>query len=190
MKKEFSVIIAFLVILLSFGACQSAERAMLSEESIKGICELASLKCYCNNVAKIEKEPDNIFQVKREMWIEYEGIVTLGVSMDELRIQVSGDSVTIDMPQIIILSSEFGELDPDSYYASEDSWFIHNPISTEEQNEAVHKSQEQMKDQIINDAGLIAKAEGKIKQTIEQYINQIGQLNDKEYAVIWHNYVG
>lgn len=185
MKKRISVIFAFLVIVMALCACQPAEKTMLSEENIKGICELASLKCYCNNVAKIEKEPDNIFQVKREMWIEYEGVVTLGINMDELQIHVSGDSVTIDMPQVRILSSEFGEIDPDSYYTSEDSWFIHNQISTEEQNEAVHKSQEEMKNKIMNDAGLIAKAEGKIKQTIEQYINQIGQLNGQEYTVVW-----
>lgn len=184
MKK---ILLVALVLLIVFGicACQQNTKQPLTEEGVKRICEIAALKCSYNNVAKIKKEPDNIFQKEREMWIEYEGVVTLGIKMDELKMDVSANTVTIVLPKVCVLSAEIGQINADSYVVSADGWLIKNPITTEEQTEAVHKSQEEMKNKAENNAGLIAKAEEKVKQAIEYHINQIGQLNGQEYTIIW-----
>ena len=183
--RKILMMIMIAVMLSSLCACKPAPKPILSEEGIKGICEQASLKCFYNNVAKIEKDPENIFQRKREMWIEYEGVVTLGIEMDELLIEVSDNTVTLVLPEVRVLSSEIARINQDSYVASSDGWLIKNPISTEEQNEAVNMSQEMMENAVKNDAGLFAKAKQSAKSIIENYINWLGEIGNQEYTIIW-----
>ena len=119
--RKILVLIIVVVMLSMLCACEPEPKPILSEEGIKGICEQASLKCYYNNVAKIEKEPDNIFQKKREMWIEYEGVVTLGIEMNELKIEISENTVTMVLPEVRVLSTEIAKINEDSYVASSET---------------------------------------------------------------------
>ncbi len=184
MKKLLMVIIVIAMVFV-ICACQPEQKPILSEEGIKGICEQASLKCYYNNVAKIEKEPENIFQVSREMWIEYEGVVVLGVKINELQVDISDDTVTMVLPEVKVLTSAISHINADSYVASSDGWLIKNPISTEEQNIAVNKSQEMMKEAVLNDASLFSKAERNAKNVIENYIKWISKFSGQEYTIVW-----
>lgn len=184
MKKIISLIMG-VFLTLALCACRPEPKPVLSEEGIKGICEQAALKCYYNNVAKIEKKADNIFQKDREMWIEYEGVVTLGIKMDELLIEISENTVTLVLPAISILSSEITNISENSYVTSTDGWLIKNPITTEEQNEAVSSSQEAMKDSVRNNASLFAKAEQNAKSIIENYIKWLGEIGGQEYTIVW-----
>ena len=185
MKKKMSLILVLLALLMAFSACERKVTPIISEETIGNICELASLKCYFNNVAIIEKNANNIFQVDRKMWIEYAGVVTLGIRMHELGIQITDDSITFVMPEVCILSSEFNDIGSDAYVENPDTGWDKNPITTEEQTKAIHESQEKMKASVINNAALVAKAERQVKKAIEQYIKSISQLSGQEYTIIW-----
>ena len=47
---------------------------------VRAICDLATLKTYYHNVAKIKKDKGWILQKDRELWIEYTGMTTIGKS--------------------------------------------------------------------------------------------------------------
>lgn len=183
MKKIIAVALLF-VLLLSLCSCSKKEAAPLREEDIRAICELATLECYYNNVAKIEKEADNIFQKDRTMWIEYEGKATIGIKMSDVVIKVSGTTVNITMPDAEILSTDY-TFKEDSYVASSDGWLWPNKISTEDQQAGVIQGQEAMKEAILNNKALFLKAEDRAKELIENYITKLGEAAGQEYTINW-----
>ena len=143
MKRPLAIV---LLIASVFTLCACAENKtapILKEEDIRAVCELATLECYYNNVAKIEKKASNIFQKDRKMWIEYEGVARIGIDMKEMEISVAGNTITMTMPQAKILSIKPNDekLNEDSYVSSADGWLIKNPITAEEQEEAITKGQ-------------------------------------------------
>ena len=87
MKRMVAATLLLFVIIGLLG-CAQEKQEILSEEEIRGICDLATLECYYNNVAKLDKKADNIFQKDRKMWIEYEGKATIGINMADIEIQV------------------------------------------------------------------------------------------------------
>ena len=98
--KRFIALILLIVSILALCSCtEESTTQVLKEEDIRAVCELATLECYYNNVAKIEKKATNIFQKDRKMWIEYEGIAKIGINLSELEIAIFGDTITMTMPK-------------------------------------------------------------------------------------------
>lgn len=182
--KRVVVIALLLVILCSLSACAQKKTEELQVEDIRAICELATLDCYYNNVAKINKEADNIFQVDRTMWIEYEGKATIGIKMSDVDIEVAGDTVSIKIPDAEVLSTDY-TFKEDSYIASSDGWIWPNKISTEDQEAGVIEGQEAMKEAIENNKALLLKAEERAKELIENYITKLGEASGEEYTIKW-----
>ena len=65
MKRIISILLV-LVTILCLSSCGKKSDAELKVEDIHAICELATIKCYYNNVAQIDKKKDNIFQKDRK----------------------------------------------------------------------------------------------------------------------------
>lgn len=186
MKRIFSILLV-LVMVLSLSACGKKSDAELKVEDIHAICELATIKCYYNNVAQIDKKKDNIFQKDRKMWIEYEGEAVLGIDMSKLEIKISEDSVDITMPKAEILSIQPKRetLNEKSYVASADGFLFKNKITTEDQETAITKGQTEMEKAINENSALFTQAENKAKELIENYITKLSEIIGKEYTINW-----
>lgn len=186
MKRVLSI---FLVLITAFclSSCGEKNTTELKVEDIHAICELATIKCYYNNVAKIVKKKDNILQKDREMWIEYEGEAILGINMDKVEIEILGDNINITMPKAEILSIKPNKktLNKKSYVISEDGVIFKNKITTEDQEEAVKKGQKEMKKAINNNTSLFTQAENKAKELIENYITKLCEITESEYTINW-----
>ena len=183
MKKICSILL-LVIFVLNLCACSQEHPVSLKEEDIRAICELATLECYYNNVAKIEKKADTIFQTDRKMWIEYEGKATIGINMTNVVISLSGTTVTIKMPQAEILSIDY-TFNENSSISSSDGWLFKNEISTQEQQDAVIASQDAMTQAILDNRSLFMKAEARAKELIENYITELGEATNQEYTVVW-----
>ena len=100
MNKLKKFVVLCLAVIMLFTACGKKGEEVTKELSItqmQTICELATLKCYYHNVAKLTKEKEVLWwDTSAELWIEYSGIVKLGVDIANLDMQVDGDQVTID----------------------------------------------------------------------------------------------
>ena len=177
------------VMLIGLCGCKKDEPPILQEEDIRAICELATVKSYYNNVAKVTKKADNIFEVDREMWIEYEGEAVIGVDMSKIKISISGQKVKIIMPAAELLDIKPLEntLNKDSYVVSKDKGWIKNKITTEDQQEAVATGQEKMKKAVMENKGLFIQAEDKAKELIENYIKNFGEVTGVEYKIVWQS---
>ena len=97
--------VALLVLCTACGTRVKEEPAAMEPKvsQMKAICELAVMDCYYHNVAKYyEKEAEKGFlgigKKDKHFWIEYSGIVRLGVDVSLVSVEVAGTQVTITLP--------------------------------------------------------------------------------------------
>lgn len=177
-----------LVVCMFFSACGKKEEAPkedLSLTQMKSICELATLKCYYHNVAKITKEKDVLWwDTTAELWIEYSGIVKLGVDITNLDMQVDGNQVTITMPKAKVLSCQVDQtsLDKDSYYTNREGLGAEK-INADDQTEAIKTAQENMLENVESDDSLLQQAQNRAQDLLEQYVKNVGNAIGKTYEV-------
>lgn len=198
MKKYISVLM-ICVMALSLCACANGSGQAKEEVNIaanepalsqvRSICELATLECYYHNVAKSTKTKGtglaHVGEKERKFWIEYTGVARIGIDMSDVSMKVDGTRVEITIPSAKILEKEVKTIDADDYIATSDSWFNKNPITAEEQTQAVNDAQDEMVAAVEKNKALLASAQERAKTLIENYVTQLGEASGVEYQVTW-----
>lgn len=188
MRKIIIVCLIFVMILCS--SCQTAEKGMKEEEpqvsQMKAICELAAVDCYYHNVAKYKAENAEgilLWKKDRHFWVEYEGVVRIGIDASLLDIKVKGENVTISIPPAKVLSCKVDEktLTEDSFVVAKDS----ARVAAESQTEAFKEAEANMQKNASEDAALLSNAQERAKKLLEGYVKNIGDAVGKEYEVKW-----
>ena len=157
---------------------------------VRNICELATVECYFNNVAKSVKEPgtglSHIGEKERKFWIKYQVKVTVAYDVSQVDMTQEGDEISIYLPDPIVSSSVVeSSWNKDSYVISKDRWLQKNPITAEDQTKAVGDSCSMIEEEVRNNTALISSAEQQARALIENYINQMGKINNTEYKIKW-----
>ncbi len=189
MKK----IISFIMALGMMFACTSCSTSSESpqnggpqESQMKAICELAVMKCYYHNVAKYtEEDAEGFFVWKKDkkFWIEYSGVVTLGVDVSQVSIEIEDNEVTITLPEAKVFGCE---VDSDSL--TEDSFIVAKgsaSIDAADEVEALKIAQTRLAEMAANDRTLLANARQQVQNLLEDYISNIGNAVGKEYSIKW-----
>ena len=184
MKRIFAIAVILCLVAGILCACSSVTAGEPKEEEIKAICELATIKCYYNNVAKITKEKDNIFQKDREMWMEFEAEVAIGIDMKDVSMIVAGNVVEVKLPQTKVLTQRVVE-DSFRYVSSTDGWLVKNKITVEDEQKAVIEAEKQVAEYANNNTEAFALAEKRAKELIENYINELGKYAETPYTINW-----
>ncbi|MCI8529827.1 MAG: DUF4230 domain-containing protein [Lachnospiraceae bacterium] len=155
---------------------------------IRSICELATLECYYHNVAKSVKEKGSgllhIGEVERVFWIEYSGVAKLGIDMSKVAMELDGDQVRITIPKAALLGLSDYSFTEDSYISSDDG-LNKNPITAENQTEAVAAANEDIRKLFESDHTMLMRAQDRAKKLIENYINQLSELSGRDYKIEW-----
>ena len=92
MKKVLALILV--VVTLVCAGCGKAEVPVKMRPNVsqmKSICELAVMDCYYHNVAKFKEEGVSgvlWWQKDKHFWIEYSGIVRLGIDASLVNMEV------------------------------------------------------------------------------------------------------
>lgn len=189
MKKILSIVM-LLALTVSISACNTNKKTP-NLEQVKAICELSTLKCYYNNVAKSEKKKGtgitHMFEADREFWIEYEGCANIGIDMSLVEMVIKNNDIFITLPKAEVV--EIGIVDEtlnnDSYKISKDSFWNKNKITTEEQQAAVAKAQKKMEETIKENDLIFKNAEKRAKDLIENYIIELGKTSNTTYNIEW-----
>ena len=187
MKKCFSFLMAAAMLLLS-GCGTSVEEPALQPDitQMEAICELSVMDCYYHNVAKFYDEDAKrfLFWTKdKEFWIEYSGIVRLGIDVSQVDIQVDGDTVTVTLPEAKVLGCK---VDSDSL--SEASYIVASgsaKVTADDQTEAFAAAQEDMEKAAASDTTLLTMARDRARQLLEDYIRNISEAADHPYTIVW-----
>lgn len=190
------ILSVFFCILLIFSCCGCSLQKVESEpkpniSSIRSICELATLECYYNNVAKSTKEKNNgiagIGEKERKFWIEYTGVAKIGIDMSEISIEIIENTIRIALPDAKLLSTKIDEksLNENSYFLSEDGTFNKNKITATDQSAAIQNAQQQMEEEIKGNILLLQTAKERAKKLIENYIRNFCSMCDVSYDIEW-----
>lgn len=187
---------AFLAIIccLFLSACSGSESVseipvhdiQPQETQMKSICELATLKCYYHNVAKYyEKDAEGalLWKKDRKFWVEYSGIVTIGVDTSKVRIKVDDTNVTVTLPPATVMGCKVDEtsLSEDSFIIAADS----AKVEAEHQTAAYKEAQANMEKSAASDSALLENARQEAQKLLENYINNIGDCVGKKYNIEW-----
>ena len=155
---------------------------------IREICNLATLECYYHNVAKSTKEPGSgllhIGEKERIFWIEYSGNVTFGIDISKVTMEIDGEQINITIPGARLLGMSEYNFTEDSYISSDDG-INKNPITAENQTEAIAAANEQIRQLFANDETMLMRAQNRAKRLIENYIDKLGALSGIEYQINW-----
>lgn len=193
MKKILNCILALSLLFTMVGCgAKPKEEEKKPEHTIeiremREIAELATVDCYFHNVAKSDRELNSFwFWEKKNMrfWVEYEGVVTIGIDVSKLKVEVSEDNVvTITLPEAVVLDAVVNEssLTSDSFYFDPKS----KKPSPEEQTEAFKQAQDNMRQTAENNRTLLENARSNAKELLKNYIKSIGDAVGVEYTIVW-----
>lgn len=191
MKRMISAVMLILI-LGSCAACGQADDRSGNMDfepqssRMKAICELATMDCYYHVVAKyFEEDAEGFWIWKKDkcFWVEYSGVVTIGIDATRLEIEVEDTEVTISIPPAVILDISVDEksLTEDSYYIEHDS----APITAKDQTKAFEEAQKNMRDKAASDTTLLQNAQQRAQSLLEDYVNNIGDAMGKKYNINW-----
>lgn len=192
MKRIISVLLAALTLLLMAACGQQASGSEAQSvvepkaSQMKSICELATMECYYHNVAKYKEEnAEGVLWWKKDkvFWIEYSGVVKIGIDASLVNIVIDADSVSITLPEATVLSCrvDSSSLNQDSYIVAKDS----AAITAEDEVYSFSEAQKQLEDCASNDRALLAEAQQRAQELLEDYITNIGNAVGKEYTIHW-----
>lgn len=189
MRKCF-FLLYIIILVLGCTACNKTEKEKINVEpeisQMKAICELATMECYFHNVAKYYEEDAQgslWWKKDKHFWIEYSGVVTLGIDVSLLDIEVNDDIVTISLPEAKVLGNKVDETT-----LTEDSFIVETgsaEVKAEDQTKAYEEAQRNMVEAASNDTALLNSARQRAQILLEDYVNNIGNAVGKEYKINW-----
>lgn len=189
MKKIFVLFLA-VITLLSCVACGKVEEKPKNMEpqvsQMKAICELAVMECYYHNVAKFTEEDAEgaLWWTKdKHFWVEYSGVVKLGIDVSLVNIEVTDTQITITIPEAKVLGCKV-----DSASLSKDSFIVDKEsaeIDADDEIAAFDSAQTKLEEIASNDKALLAGAQQRAQALLEDYIYNIGNAVAKTYNIKW-----
>ena len=185
MKKVKRTGIILLIAVIACGACFFAGKglgsasparqmsAVVVENSLAEVSELASMTYHYTNMAEFESSKD-FYGMKlpfttKSFIITYDGQIKAGVDLSKADAEVSGHKITVTLPQAQILSHE---IDEDSIEVFDESTSIFNPLKVEDYK-AFSKDQKETMEQKAKDKGLLEEAHKSAVKSVRQFVSQL-----------------
>ncbi|WMJ22886.1 DUF4230 domain-containing protein [Paludicola sp. MB14-C6] len=192
--KKIIILLVFILPIGLFSGCSKQVKSSLikqpSIEQVRSICDLATLECFYNNVAKSEKTAGtgvwHLWEKDRKFWFEYTGIAKIGIDMAKVNMKVDGENVTISIPNAKLLSIGIDEksFNNDSLVLNQDG-FNKNEITANEKTAAIDNAQKEMEKTVMRNTALLINAQDRAKELIENYIVNLGEISGIEYKIKW-----
>lgn len=181
---------------LLVGMCLTAVACSISDSALeqikpqtsqmRSICELATMQCYYHNVAKYDNKDVSKFlwwAKDRHFWVEYSGIVTIGIDASLVTMEIKDNTVTITIPPAKVLDCKVdpNTLTEESVIVAPDS----AAVKAEHQTEAFKNAQENMLQAAKRDTALLASAQQRVQKLLEDYVNNLGSSTGISYQIKW-----
>ena len=186
MKKYLSVIFIIMICFSSVSCAKEIKNIAPETSQMKSICELAVMECYYHNVAKYKEENATgilWWEKDRHFWMEYAGVVTIGVDTSLMNIEVKDENVTITIPPAKVLGCKVDEttLTEDSFIVAKNS----AKVEAEHQTEAFKSAKDKLESEAKSNFTLLAAAQQRVQKLLEDYVTNIGNSVGKTYKIKW-----
>ena len=191
----FFILLLFSLIGCSVTSQSNQEQADKKTEplnlgQLKSVCELATLECYYHNTAKSSTDKKILFwNTNKKLWMEYSGIVKIGIDISRLDLDISGQVVTITLPEAKVISCKVDDasLSEDTFY-TEKTGLGAEPITAQDQTDAFAKAQQTMLEEVEKDESLLFQAQERARTLLLHYVKNIGDTIGIEYEVKWKTF--
>lgn len=192
MKKTITLLLALFLCVLTLCGCANKGKLdpntlQPNNTKLQSICNLATLECYYHNVAKSETKGFwNLESSKKTFWIEYTGIVKIGIDFSKVKTEINGTEVSITMPKAMVLDKnvDAASYNENSFYAEKNT-LLNGKVSAEEQTAAINEAQEKMVEAAQSNEALLQMAQNRAKEMMENYVKQLGVLTETDYHIKW-----
>ena len=189
MRKKIVSIVLATVMCMTCISCGQKEQKIVEEPKVsqmKAICELAVMDCYYHNVAKyFEEDASGIWLWKKDkkFWIEYSGVVRIGIDASQVQMEVKDKQVEITMPKARVMNCtvDAATLNTDSFIVASDS----AKVEAEDQTKAFREAQKNMEEEASGDSALLAAAQQRAQNLLEEYVKNVGSVTGTEYTSTW-----
>ncbi len=190
MRKILSLFLALVMTGICVSCSAPVEKKLITMEpqvsQMKAICELAVMECYYHNVAKfIQEDAQGALWWKKDkqFWIEYSGVVKLGVDISLVTIEVNDAQITITLPPAKVLGCKVdsASLTKDSFIVKKDS----AKIEAADEVAAFEVAQRRLEETAASDTALLANAQQRAQALLEDYVTNIGNAVGIEYSLKW-----
>ena len=187
MNNRFvSLLLIIAVLLCCFVGCKKEQETIPEEAKMRAIFELATMDCYYHNVAKFEqKDAEGFLWWKKDarFWIEYAGIVRLGIDVSKVKIKIEEDKVIISIPPAEVQGCKVDDttLNEDSFYIDANS----AKVDADMQQAAFDEAQKMMEETAKSDKALLTNAQQRAQDLLEDYVTNIGNAVGKQYTIEW-----
>jgi len=188
--SKITILVLILGIMFICVSCNKADENLKNIKpqisQMKSICELATMECYYHNVAKYtEKDAEGILFWKKDkhFWIEYSGIVKIGIDASLVVIDVRDKTVVITIPEAKVLDKKVDEatLNDNAFIVDKNS----ASVTGNDQTLAFKEAQNNMVNSASADSALLASAQQRAQTLLEEYVTNIGNAIGKEYSIEW-----
>lgn len=187
-NKRLGVLLAVLVCLLctACGTEKKEPEQELELNKMQAICEMTTMKCTYHNVAKYFQEDAAgvwIFKKDKNFWIEYDGVVELGIDASKLSYEIEDDVVTITLPETKVLNCyvDSESLGDKNIIKAGDS----AKIKAEDTAVAFEEAQSKMQEKAEQDEKLLSMAQDEAKLLLSNYVKSVGKAAGKNYTIEW-----
>ena len=147
--------------------------AVVLENKLTEISELASITYSYTNMAEFENSKD-FYGIKlpfttKGFIITYDGEIKAGIDLSKAEVSVSGQKVSITLPDAEILSHQ---IDEDSLEIFDETTSIFNPLKVTDYN-SFNKDQKSEMEKKATEKGLLTEAQKKAADTVKGFILQL-----------------
>lgn len=166
-----AILAAFLCGLRQAGGNQTPEiTSDLLTERLRSVQELVTVSYYYTNMGRFENQMDfygwKVPFTTKSFIVSYDGVIKAGVDLNQLQVDVSGDTVTVTLPESRITSHEIPE---DSLEVFDESDNLFNHITIEDYT-SFTRDQKTAMEQRAMDGGLLDRADQEARVVVESLL--------------------
>lgn len=186
-------LIAVLVVVILAGAAffvyrqKQAEQpeldAVVIQNRIEQISELASAKYYYTNMARFEDAIElngvTIPFTSKRFIVSYDGTILAGIELSDVEVSVTETQVTVTLPEAKVMSHEIQE---ESLQVYDETKNIFNPIKIEDYNDFQMEQKQIMEAKAIEN-GLLTQAQEQAELVIGQILTPLAEQYGLELVI-------
>ena len=158
--------------------------ADLLGQQLRDIQELSTLEYHYTNMRRYENQKDfygwKVPFTTKSFIVAYDGVIKAGVDLSEMKIEVSGKTITVTMPEAKVLSHE---MDEESLEVYDETHNIFNPIEIEDYTQFTADQKESIEARAL-DNGLLTSAAQRAENTVRGLIEALPGMEEYTLTIV------
>lgn len=158
--------------------------ADLLGQQLRDIQELSTVEYHYTNMGRFENQKDfygwKVPFTTKSFIVAYDGVIKAGVDLSEMKIEVSGKTITVTMPEAKVLSHE---IDEESLEVYDETHNIFNPIEIEDYTQFTADQKESIEARAL-DNGLLTSAAQRAENTVRGLIEALPGMEEYTLTIV------